>query len=256
MIRLEEVIQLKDGEEVRALSRRHAITLLPALSAALVLIVAPFFFLFPLFTSGPAGIVLFGVLVIVGVIVAVRSVVMWDGDLLIVTNYRIVDVDQQGVFARAVNEITYINMQDPAWSKKSPLDFMLNIGCVSARSNSGSLTIEAAHIARPKEMHQLIGELAHRAGDDTALSPESGKETPNATPEEVQKDMLIDRVSMQIAGMDTEALKALSQTLKGTEQDIAITKLFGDDATAQKLKPLSAHERTDTKKTEHQEKKR
>ena len=71
MIRLEEVIQLKEGEEVKALMRRHVVTLLPQLVAASVLIVAPFFFLFPLFTSGPAGIVLFGVLVLVGVLVAV-----------------------------------------------------------------------------------------------------------------------------------------------------------------------------------------
>jgi hypothetical protein len=227
MIRLEEVIQLKEGEEVRALARRHVVTLAPLLLTSLVLIVAPFFFLFPLFTSGPAGIIVFGVLVIVGIIIAVRGFVMWDGDLLIITNHRIIDVDQQGVFARAVNEISYLNMQDPAWSKKSPIDFMLGIGRVSARSNSGSLTVEATHVPRPKELHQLISDLSHQAASDapagSALFAKKEKDIP------AEKSALIDRVSNQIADMDEEALKKLSDTLKGNQQDIAIAKVFGDD---------------------------
>lgn len=234
MIRLEEVIQLKDGEEVRALARRHVITLLPHLLVAAMLIVAPFFFLFPLFTSGPAGIMVFGVLVCVGAIVAVRSVIMWDGDLLIITNHRIIDVDQQGVFARTVNEIMYTNMQDPAWSKKSPLDFMLGIGRVSARSNSGSLTIEATHVPHPKELHQLVSELAHRAmagTDKISHEPEPPRDLPD------NKRELVDRVSKQIAGMDEEALKKLADTLKGNTQDIAIAKVFGNNgATLKEIK--------------------
>lgn len=231
MIRLEEVLQLKEGEEVKAVTRRHVVTLLPELIAATVLIVAPFFFLFPLFTSGPAGIVLFGVLVIVGVILAVRGFIIWDGDLLIVTNNRLVDVDQQGMFARVINEISYINMQDPSWSKTSPIDFLLGVGRVSARSSSGSLIIEARYIPRPKELHELITDYSQQALVAAGWAAPANSEAPSrpSTESKNPKDTLVDRVSKQIASMDEEALKKLSETLKGNQQDIAIAKLFGND---------------------------
>jgi len=50
MFRLESVIQLKDEEQIRAIARRHIITLIGPLALAMVLIVVPFFFLFPLFS--------------------------------------------------------------------------------------------------------------------------------------------------------------------------------------------------------------
>lgn len=233
MIRLDEVIQLKDGEEVRALTRRHVITLVPHLLAAAILIVAPFFFLFPLFTSGPSGVMVFGVLVCVGILIAIRSVIMWDGDLIIVTNHRLIDVDQQGIFARTINEILYGNMQDPAWSKSTPLDFLLGIGRVSARSSSGSLMIEAKHVPNPKELHQLISELAHKAmaawtsGGTSSTSTSSSGATAGTSTDDTKRE-LVDRVSKQIANMDEEALKKLADTLKGNAQDIAIAKVFGD----------------------------
>ncbi|MEN9557987.1 MAG: hypothetical protein RL141_356 [Candidatus Parcubacteria bacterium] len=238
MVRLEEVIQLKEGEEVKALTRRHIITLFPQFLAALVLIVAPFFFLFPLFTSGPAGIMVFGVLVLVGVLVAIRGFVMWDGDLFIITNHRIIDVDQQGLFARTINEITYLNMQDPSWSKKSPIDFILGIGRVSARSSSGSLTIEARFVPRPRDLHQMITDYSQEAlaAAGWIASPSVGgasKPKPPASSGS-SKEVLLERVGKQLEHMDEKALERLAKTLKGQEQDIAVSKLFGDQKNALK----------------------
>jgi hypothetical protein len=225
MPKLEDVIQLKDDEQVKAIARRHGITLVPWLVLALVLIVTPFFFLFPLFGSGPAGIVVFLATVIAGIIVAFRSFMMWDGDLLIVTNQRIVDVDQQGVFARTVNEITYGNIQDLAWSKGSVLDYVLRIGTVRMRSDSGSLTIEAKHVAHPQMLQNLINDLwqesiHHRSSAPAPFQAQSSGAS--------HRDDLIKQVAGRVETLDDEGLAKLARTLKAEDREIAITHLFGE----------------------------
>lgn len=230
MPKLEDVIQLKDDEQVKALARRHGITLVPFLFLSLVMIVTPFFFLFPLFGSGPAGIVVFLVVVLAGLLVAVRSFIMWDGDLLIVTNQRIVDVDQQGLFSRTVNEITFNNIQDLSWSKGSVLDYILRIGTVRMRSDSGSLTIEAEHVAHPKALQNLINDLWQEAIRHRPAPAPSVVAHPVAEPEQDddRRTELMKEVAGRMDTMDNESLAKLARTLKTEDRDIAITHLFGE----------------------------
>lgn len=233
MIRLEDVIQLKDDEKVRAFTRRHGITVVPQLLLAFVLIVTPFFFLFPLFSSGPTGVVAFIALVVTGAIIAFRSFVMWDGDIIVVTNKRLVDVDQLGVFSRTVNEIVIENIQDCSWSKKNLLDQILNIGHFKARSASGSLTIEAKCVPRPQELQHLVNEIR-----EEATTPQSSRPAPKPTVQVQEEDedeesspereALLKGISRHLEGLGETELRNLSQTLKKEDRDITIKRLFSD----------------------------
>ena len=225
MLRLEDVIQLRDGEEVRAITRRHGIMLVPALATALVLIVAPFFFLFPLFSTGPVGIVVFAAVVGAGVIVAFRAFIIWDGNALIATSQRVVEVQQTGVFARTVNEIMYSNVQDVSWSKKTPFDMMLDIGIVRVRTISGALTIEDPHLPKPQRLQQLINDLCQ------SIQPKRTDVSP-------ERATLLKRVSDRLESLDDSSLDKIVDTLKKDDREIAIKKLFGDDAGKKGLKTL------------------
>lgn len=235
MPKLEEVIQLKEDEEVRAITRRHGITIVPPLALALLLIVAPFFFLFPLFSTGPAGVMVFAVGIVVGGIIALRTLVMWDGDIIIVTNRRIVDVDQKGVFARTVNEIAFENIQDFSWSKSNILDQILNIGNFKARSASGSLTIEARYIPRPQDLQNLLNDMRMEATDRGVRSAPRMEAATSP-----QRAALLKEVASRVGELDDRKLHALARDLKEEDRDIAITKLFGDgvERKADQLKPL------------------
>jgi uncharacterized membrane protein YdbT with pleckstrin-like domain len=247
MIRLEDVIQLKDDERVRAFTRRHGITIVPNLLLALVLIVVPFFFLFPLFSSGPTGVVAFIAMVVAGAVIAFRSFIMWDGDIIVVTNKRLVDVDQLGVFSRTVNEIVVENIQDCSWSKNNLLDQILNMGHFKARSASGSLTIEAKCIPRPQELQHLVNEIREEAtlsqSGRSAPRPQAAEEDDEDEKEEEmspEKEKLIDRISDQLEGMDEAELRNLAQTLKDEDRDITIKRLFSEDGEEPKeLKEVS-----------------
>jgi hypothetical protein len=245
MPRLEDVIQLKDDEEVRAITRRHGITIVPILALALVLIVVPFFFLFPLFSSGPAGIVVFLALVVTGIIIAARTFIIWDGDILVVTNIRIVDVDQQGVFARTVNEIAYESIQDFSWSKKTIIDQILNIGHFTARSASGSLNIEAKHVPRPQDLQNLVNDLRteHLANLARASAPvvhpmpqrhiAVAEEDDQGVDEDEmirERTEMMNELKKRMAHLSNAELDELMQKIKADDRDITIKRLFGEGA--------------------------
>ncbi len=78
MFHIEDVLQLKDDEQVKAIVRRHVVMLVPRLFLALLLIVIPFFLLFPLFSWGLPGAIGFFVVILIGVVIAIRTLLLWD----------------------------------------------------------------------------------------------------------------------------------------------------------------------------------
>lgn len=160
MLKLEEVLQLKEKEDVRLVAKRHGMTLVPGLMISFLFIVAPFFFLFPLFSMGAVGAIGFMIIVLAGLILAWRAFVVWDGDALVVTTSRLINIHQAGIFSRTVNEIPLSSILEISWSKRGPIGHLFNIG--SIRVLAGQELIVSS-ISRPKELHALVMELSERA---------------------------------------------------------------------------------------------
>lgn len=160
MLRLEEVLQLKDGEDIRLIVKRHGIVLLPGLFTACLLIAVPFFFLFKLFGFGLIGAVVFLLFVLTGLIMAWRTFAMWDGDALIVSTTRLVRVIQSGIFSRTVNEIPLSSILEVSWTKNGLQALLFNLGTVRVVAGQ-ELSIK--QIPRPKQLHALIMDLSNLA---------------------------------------------------------------------------------------------
>jgi uncharacterized membrane protein YdbT with pleckstrin-like domain len=244
MFKLEDVLQIKDHEQIRMVAKRHTVTVLPMLLLAFVLIVAPFFFLFPLFSTGPAGIVVFLVLILAGLIVAWRTFAVWDGSAFIVSDARVVRAAQTGIFSRTVNEAALRNVSEVSWEKKGIFGYVFNYGNLNV---GGAEKIEVRHIPRPRELHALIQEVA-----DAAKKLELDGERERKT--------RLESVKKMIEGMDADDLRKIERALKQDdragaadaffapdedkekEREITVKKLFGSDGDSNKLKPLDDHE--------------
>lgn len=160
MLRLEEVLQLKDGEDIRLVAKRHGMTLFPGLLMAFFFIVIPFFFLFPLFSWGIFGAGAFMILVLSGLLVAWRTFAMWDGGALIVSSNRLIKVNQTGIFSRAVNEIPLSSILEVSWSKKGLFAHMFNCGTIRILAGQEMLVRD---IPQPQKLHAMIMDLADLA---------------------------------------------------------------------------------------------
>lgn len=159
MFNIEDVLQLKDREEVRHVTRRHVLTMFPPLLLSLVLIVVPFFLMFPLFAWGIIGVAMFIVSVFSGIGVALRTLLLWDADILIVTNLRLVDVDQRGIFARTVSEAPLESVQDVSWSRNGIVQTLFRMGDLKVQTAGATANIEAKAIPRVEVVHELINEM-------------------------------------------------------------------------------------------------
>lgn len=163
MFRLESVLQLKDEEILQTIVRRHMITVAGPLFLALLFIVLPFFFLFPMFSWGTVGVLLFGACVIFGAGLAFRTIFVWDSDVLLVTNLRVIDVDQKGIFSRHVSESSLSAIQDVSWTKKGLWATLFGMGLVKIQTSGAQAVLEAEGIPSPERVHELINRLKDQA---------------------------------------------------------------------------------------------
>jgi hypothetical protein len=205
MFHLEDVLQLKDDEDVKLIVRRHPVTLFGGLGISFLCIVLPFFFLFPLFGWGIAGISLFGVLIIGGILLAMRTILLWDSDVLVVTTLRLVDVDQKGLFSRFVKEAPLASVQDIAWSRKGLIDTVFHVGTLDV-SVAGAANMTVTRVAHPEQINEMVNDLRHHtAPKRTDLPPDRRERIKKLTAQlETLSDEAIDRVERAIRGEGRE----------------------------------------------------
>jgi uncharacterized membrane protein YdbT with pleckstrin-like domain len=217
MFRLESVLQLKDEENLRAMARRHAITIIGPLFLAMLLIVIPFFFLFPLFSLGFFGVVLFICLLVSGILLAFRTFFLWDADVLIITDHRIVDVDQRGLFSRHVSEAPLSAIQDVSWKKQGIWQTMCGMGTVKIQTAGATAIIEADKIPKPERIHELINQARQEAPKH------------ETTEEPTQKDRRsrIRHIAVLLEQADDAKVMEIETLLEKQSRDKAAQDFFG-----------------------------
>ena len=200
MFKLENVIQLREGEHIRLVAKRHFMTIFLPLFGAFLLIGIPFFFLFQIFATGPSGLVMFSLLVLAGLFWAWRTFILWDGNVLIVSTMRIVKATQTGLFSRVVTEINAIDAAtNSSWAKRGLSGFLWNTGTIRL---GGGPAIEAKGIPHPHEVFGLIQDLSQQARKTLHES-------------RVLRDTRLDRINASLQSLDDTHLKQVEQILKG-----------------------------------------
>lgn len=112
MFSIKDVVQLQSSETVELVERRSLRSVAGSLLAAALLIVLPFFFLFSLIRAGGAGAIVLCLLLASGIAAALRAFVIWDSQVLIVTDRRVVSVEQSGVWKRHVQEMALPDVRE------------------------------------------------------------------------------------------------------------------------------------------------
>ncbi len=209
MFHIEDVLQMKDGEDIKQLIRRHPLTLVTRLTLSFLLIVVPFFFLFPLFSLGLVGMILFFMIVLGGVVFAFRTFIMWDSDVLILTTLRVVEVDQRGVFSRFVTEVALPSIQDVTWSRHGVWATLFRMGNVEIQTGGATPRILVTNVSKPDMIHELINDLRHATVPKrTHLSPE--------------RQERLRKLTKLMEELSDEALDRLESGIKKEGQDIAV----------------------------------
>ena len=147
--------ELNDGEELITILRKHRITLSWFfLKIIIVFALAMVFFKFAPNEKWAAQI--FFVWILLGFIYFFRGIFIWLLDCYIITNEKIIDIDQRGFFQRIVTEVGYGKIQNAFYEIKGPLATFFNYGNLKIQiaQNKGMLLMK--QIPNPKKIQNIV----------------------------------------------------------------------------------------------------
>ncbi|MFA5135600.1 MAG: PH domain-containing protein [Patescibacteria group bacterium] len=138
--------------------------------SGLFFIIAPFFFLYPLFRWGTSGILIFIGALIVGGFILLRVFVIYSFNVFVITDERIIDIDQRGFFDRTVSETTYDKIQDVSFRIKGIAQTLFKYGHVVIQTAGTQANIELHGVKEPERVQQTIIQIQREAVKNSGIS--------------------------------------------------------------------------------------
>ncbi|MDD5043849.1 MAG: PH domain-containing protein [Patescibacteria group bacterium] len=161
------------GEKLIFFLRRHWLTFVKLLVFHIFLIVIPplLYFIFKADATNLLRGEIWGPLLKLGISIYYLSVwlflfaafIDYYLDIWIVTNERIINIEQKGLFARTVSEVKLYNIQDVTSEVKGILSTMFDFGNVYVQTAAEKERFIFRNIAAPARIAQSIIELSEKA---------------------------------------------------------------------------------------------
>lgn len=166
-------IQLKAHERVVATVREHAVTHLGGWILVSLLVLLPFFLAFPLFTQGTPGVIAFGFLLLVALVVCWARWRRYMGTVLIVTDRRVIDVEHPGLFGRRLTDVPYSRVDEVAYERRGLAAAFFRYATVRIVTSGTGADIEFVRAPGAERLRDLIESLRDRADDTRDSSRET-----------------------------------------------------------------------------------
>lgn len=206
-------VNLKSGEEVVKIVRHYSLTFWPQILAVLLLLALPFFFIFPLFKRGYWGVAVFLFFIFFGVFYGLRELVVWYYNSFVITNKRIIDIDQRGLFERIVSEAPYEKIQDVSYRLKGIFQTLLRYGNIHIQTAGATAVIEIRNIKNPEKIQELISDLAHlnKKNKDSVVDIDLTASSPNVEEFKIIKESVEDLDERQLEELENIVRNKLRQ---------------------------------------------
>lgn len=152
-------LELKAREEVLDIVHGALTPRLPKFFLLVVLLVLPFFFLFPLWRQGTVGMIIFFVWLTCGFLLLLRQYLMWSRTVFVITDGRVVDQEQKGFFFRVVTEARYDQIDEVSYHVKGLLPTLCGWGTVRLELHGASADIVVPHVSHPARITDVLNDL-------------------------------------------------------------------------------------------------
>ncbi len=159
----------RDGEEIEFVLRRSPITLLPLFGALAFLTVVPMFVFMAVvpydlraFLQPPYRDIYFLAATLFYGFIWIIAAIEWSNyylDIFMVTNRRLMSIQQKGLFYRVVSELELENLQDITSSVKGPIQTLFDFGDLQIQTASEESRVNPHAIPHPVAVRRRIMEL-------------------------------------------------------------------------------------------------
>jgi hypothetical protein len=162
------VRNLDDDEQIHGVYHQFPLARIGSWIGSFLVLLSPFFFLSVFLPWGTIGSVFLVVLFLIGLFWLVRTWRMWYFSMLVMTDRRLVIVDQRGVLDRAVSQMNLDKINDISYRKKGILQTMFNVGSLFIQISNSNEKVELKNIHNPSIRQQELFSLQGDYIDDSA----------------------------------------------------------------------------------------
>lgn len=159
-------IQKKRKEEIKYVLRRHPVTFIKVVVFFILLLIIPvgiYFLLNNIFPELLQNEAIYGSLVIFGSIYYLSIYLFFYTyfidfylDMWVITDERIIDIEQKGLFSRTVSELDLIRIQDVTTDVHGIFPTIFNYGQVDVKTASQNVEILFEDVSNPAEVRNHI----------------------------------------------------------------------------------------------------
>ena len=159
-------------EKPEIFMRKHPVILLSHMTVYLLLAVFPVigYAILPELVNlwlehaiyGPIVVLLLILFELCVLLFAYNSFMDWYLDIWVVTNERIVDINQSGVFGREIAELQLSKVQDVAVEERGVFATIFGFGKIRVQSAGEKVQFEFDGLAKPNEVQKKIIELVQK----------------------------------------------------------------------------------------------
>ena len=169
-----------DDEKILRVWRHHWFTIIGPVARTMAFAIVPIGILiyniatgFPMF-GNVFLFILWLVILAITITYAAYEWVSWWSDVFVLTNYRVIDVQQHGFFDRKYSEANLSNIQDVSQEISGVFPTMLNYGDVLVQTAGANVKISITDVGNPQEqaVYILKQQQIHIADQDDSLSAE------------------------------------------------------------------------------------
>lgn len=121
-----------------------------------LLFVAPFFFLFWLFQKGWWGQAIFFSSVTLGLLLLIRTWVMYRRNICFITTHRIVDISYQSFFEQTITDVPYDDIETVYGKVTGFWGSLFRYGSVTIDTTTPGISVVIAQMKHPADIQQEI----------------------------------------------------------------------------------------------------
>ncbi|HBK35059.1 hypothetical protein A2239_03410 [Candidatus Uhrbacteria bacterium RIFOXYA2_FULL_40_9] len=169
---VENFIQLQPEEDLLAIVHQTWIASIVRFFFLFCWVVFPFFFFFPLLSLGLIGLAIFLVLEVPAAYVFSQKYVQWHRTVLVITDQRLVDINQKSLFDQEVSEVRYEEIIDVLFRTKGFFPTLFHYGTLKIRVKGQSPDIYFDYVHHPVRIQRLIQEVRKMIGNQQITSQE------------------------------------------------------------------------------------
>lgn len=213
-------IDLRTDEEIVMVLHHHPIGFAKQIIITAFIVLLSFFLMYPLFNNlDQLGVAIFVALVATGIIYGSREFFIWYYNVFIITNQRIIDIDQRGFFEKIVSEVPYENIIDISYYVKGIWQTILKLGTVKVKA--GGVDLILRNIKDVVKVNQILLDSI-RQGTGKKMEIKQVNISDSAK-EKLTDDFLAQE---ELEEYDDYSLNELLEEYKGTFGELSLKKLL------------------------------